>query len=484
MSTTSTRTLPSDANLKHLKQQARDLLKAFKAADAEALARIQSALPRMKSRSAAEIRRAKFLLSEAQFVIAREYGFESWPKLKTHVEGDPEKLLIDALNKNDAGAVKTLLKQHRKLKASINEPLMSFDSPPIVMKASNREMVDVLLDAGADINVKSKWWAGGFGVLHWHGVRGEQGEYLIKRGARVDAHAAANLNMKEKLSELIDADPDVVNARGPDGMSPLHLAATPEIAALLLDRGADIDMRDLDHESTPAQYATPYRPEVCRLLLKRGAEPDIFMAAVLGDMELVKKLVKEDPACIDARIGRGKFVTKKSEGMHIYTYNLGYTQTPLTLARKHGHEDVLKFLLKSSSPRQRFLFACKTADEASVRAIVAAEPGIAKTLTAEEQTALPEAAWENNVKAVDLMLEAGFNVDARGIHQSTALDRACIRGYVQIVELLLKHGASLDVKNEFGGTPLGACGWGSTNFRDPRGDYAAVAALLRKHGAK
>ena len=469
--------LPKDANLQHLKHQAKDLQKAFQSGVAAARERVKTAKPKLA-------RSSKLLLSDAQFVIAREYGFESWPKLKHFVEGDVPKLLINAVNANDVKAVHALLRKHPELKSRINEPLFGFDAPAIVAKSGQREMVDVLLEAGADINAMSKWWAGGFGVLHSHTSRGEHGQYLVSRGARVDAHAAANLNLADALEKLIDADSAVVNQRGPDGMVPLHMAATPAIAKLLLDRGAEVDTRDIDHESTPAQYAIPHRPEVCRYLLNRGAQPDIFMACVLGDVALVTKLIKDDPSCLQHRIAKGQFVTTKSEGQHIYVYNLGYTQTPLTLAHKHGHSRLLNFLLKHCSLKERFFHACSTADQKAVNAILKKEPFIAATLTADEASAIADAAWNNDLAAVRTMLEAGFPVDARGIHQSTPLDRAAIRGYIAIVELLLEHGASLDVKNEFGGTPLRASKWGAENFRDPKGDYPAVIARLTRAGAK
>src|SRR3569623_1006601 len=113
-------------------------------------------------------------------------------------------------------------------------------------------------------------------------------------------------------------------------MTALLMAATPEAARVLLDHGADVEMRCLDHESTPAQYAIPYRQDVCHYLLKRGAEPDIFMACVLGDQVLVKRLLKQDPACLQQRIGKGRFVTTQSQGQHIYVYNLSYTETPFS----------------------------------------------------------------------------------------------------------------------------------------------------------
>ena len=55
------------------------------------------------------------------------------------------------------------------------------------------------------------------------------------------------------------ADPQLVHARGGDGQTPLHFASTVEIAEYLLDQGADIDARDVDHVSTPAQYMVKAR---------------------------------------------------------------------------------------------------------------------------------------------------------------------------------------------------------------------------------
>jgi hypothetical protein len=71
------RALPPNPDLDQLKNQAKELLKASRTRDLQALLRIEQLLP---NRSAA----AK--LADAQLVIAREYGFASWPKLKRHVE--------------------------------------------------------------------------------------------------------------------------------------------------------------------------------------------------------------------------------------------------------------------------------------------------------------------------------------------------------------------------------------------------------------
>lgn len=81
-----TKSLPSAPNLEHLKYQAKDLLKASHNQQPEALARIREFHPEFAEKAGPEIQAATFSLSDAQLVVAREYGFESWARLKRHVE--------------------------------------------------------------------------------------------------------------------------------------------------------------------------------------------------------------------------------------------------------------------------------------------------------------------------------------------------------------------------------------------------------------
>src|SRR5215475_3047365 len=80
------KSLPSNPSLEHLKYQARDLLNALNQGNTGALARTREFHPRFARTSDNEIRSSKLSLADAQLVIAREYGFDSWPKLKHHVE--------------------------------------------------------------------------------------------------------------------------------------------------------------------------------------------------------------------------------------------------------------------------------------------------------------------------------------------------------------------------------------------------------------
>src|SRR2546426_12668340 len=101
------KSLPARPDLDQLRTQAKELLKSHKSSDPEAVKRIRESHPRFAGASEAEMRAAKFSLSDAQLVVAREYGFASWPKLKQHVEsillerGDPVELLKKAFQAND-----------------------------------------------------------------------------------------------------------------------------------------------------------------------------------------------------------------------------------------------------------------------------------------------------------------------------------------------------------------------------------------------
>src|ERR1700741_68388 len=82
------RPLPDRPNLRHLKDQAKDLLKAGGAAS----------------------------LADAQFQIARLYGFASWPKLKAHVESSEEVgRLKEAIDTNDIVRVQTMMMRNPAL---------------------------------------------------------------------------------------------------------------------------------------------------------------------------------------------------------------------------------------------------------------------------------------------------------------------------------------------------------------------------------
>src|SRR5262245_23864314 len=139
-----------------------------------------------------------------------------------------------ALHAGDTEAVRALLMTHEEVRAAVNAPISYFKSRPVARATNNLPLLDLLLAHGADLNLKSDWWAGGFGLLE-HGITREEAAPLIARGAVVDIFAAAHLGMFDRVRELVEADPSLVHARGGDGKTPLHCATTVEIAQYLID---------------------------------------------------------------------------------------------------------------------------------------------------------------------------------------------------------------------------------------------------------
>src|SRR5258708_1338705 len=84
------RQLPPGANLRQLRNQAKDLYRACREGDPNAIHRIGQTHPRFSGITQAEIAAAGISLTDAQLVIARELGFDSWPKLKKHVQSLPQ----------------------------------------------------------------------------------------------------------------------------------------------------------------------------------------------------------------------------------------------------------------------------------------------------------------------------------------------------------------------------------------------------------
>ena len=467
-----TRQLPSNPNLQHLKKQAKELLRSSQQGK----------------------------LADAQHALANEYGFAAWSELKSHIESlvlSPAEQFKEAVCDSDAKRVRAILGKYPEVRAKINEPLAGdgFGAQALfaAVQRSDRETIDVVLKAGADIRKRTDWWAGGFGVLD--DCDPTMMGFLVERGAVLDANSAARLGMLAKLKEFVADDPQAVHLRGGDGQMPLHWASTVEVAEFLLANGADIDARDVDHESTAAQYMLRSeqkrhypkdRQDVARYLVKRGCHTDILMASALGDVELVRRHLDNDPGCIRMSVSEKWFPKRNPHaGGTIYIWTLGWHRTAHVVARDFGHEEVFQLLMQRTPEDLKLALACELGDEATFAEYLEKNPNATRNLTDANLLKLTEAAQNNNTKAVGLMLKAGWPVDTAGDMGATALHWAGFHGNSEMARVILQFRPTLEKKSQqYEGTALSWTIYGSGNgWRRDAGDYVGVFRALVEAGA-
>jgi ankyrin repeat protein len=304
----------------------------------------------------------------------------------------------------------------------------------------------------------------------------------------VDVHAAARLGMIERLRALISANSELVNARGGDGQTPLHFASTIAVAEYLLDHGADLEARDVDHESTPAQYMVRDRQEVLRYLIQRGCKTDLLMAVALGNADLVRKHLDADPDCIRHCVSEEFFPKQHARsGGTIYQWALGWFVTAHQVAKQFGHEEVFQLLMERSPADLKLLAACWLGgDDATVKSLLIEQPGLVASLSDAYRRQVAHAARNNNLAAVRLMLAAGLPVGATGQHGGTPLHWAAWHGNAEMARVILRYNPPLEQPStDFHATPLG---WAINGSEDgwyrQTGDYPATVEALIQAGAK
>jgi hypothetical protein len=266
------------------------------------------------------------------------------------------------------------------------------------------------------------------------------------------------------------------------------LKAAPENLRpdLLLNAGADIDARDVDHRASPAEWMLDRsrdagRYDLARYLVERGAHADIFMAAALGLTDRAVALLRAGTALLDEQTGRGVYAEMPPSSFHMYFWTIGSNRSPLDVAAQFGHDDTLAAMRAFATPVQQLRLACRRTDTDAARALVQEHPGLVASLRPQDHRAITDAAWDGDAPAVALMLELGFDPATPGHDSGTALHCASWQGSAATVAVLLttpQGRALLTVRDaHHQDMPLGWCRHGATH--GPRGgDHAAVETLL------
>ena len=163
--------------------------------------------------------------------------------------------------------------------------------------------------------------------------------------------AAVDAGEAQAVTDLLKRRPALAAAHGPDGQTPLHVAAQcndPQIAALLVAFGANFNAKFGQSGHTPLSWAvTCNAPECARELVKFGAVPDLFCASGIGALEHVQ-------ACFDAtgalvpgvsRTGSSRFGPDGSRLPCPPPTAREQISDALYMACRNGQADVVRFLL-------------------------------------------------------------------------------------------------------------------------------------------
>ena len=305
-------------------------------------------------------------LAEAQFDLAKEYGFSSWRALKAHVDAlTVEGRLFDAAKTGDVATLAALLDEHP---AKLHARARPYETSLLHTAAANGRLaaVDLLLARGLDANTREKGdntypmhWAAAAGhleivrrladaggdvighgddheldVIGWATCWDECDDeahravasFLESRGARHHIFSAIAMRLEREVRRIVAADPSALNrrqSRNENNRTPLQFAVAmkrPDMVALLVELGADPLAVDASGQSAAA-YAT--EPDTDRAVMEkiramtaaeitsaaRGNRPmragamDLVALLALAEWEMAAQVLRENPGLIEPRFG-------------------------------------------------------------------------------------------------------------------------------------------------------------------------------------
>jgi Ankyrin repeats (3 copies) len=476
------RGLPGNANLEQLKKGAKSFQRAVRAGDAGAAEVVREFHPRLPDAQPGSPELNGFTRTDAQLVVARQFGFSSWPKLKAHLE------LVARYARSP----------HEQ---PVGEPLA--DEPAVV----NEFLRLACLTYGDDDPDRFRRAAS---LLQEH-------DWLQSASIRTIA-ATGDL---DAARELLARDPSQASlVGGPHGWEPLLYLTYSRVplgpggsaigvARLLLEHGADPNAGYLWEGLIPPFTALtgalggggtiPRHPEelaVARLLLQAGADANDGQALYnrgwgqdpqedwldllfefglgtgdggpwrrrLGDRQDSPRKMLEDLLIAAAGHGLTDRVRRllargvDPEGREP-KHPIYQGRSPVQVAALAGHLDVVAVLVDAGASWDHdrvdeLLATAMAGDRATVERLLATDPDLRQRAIERCPDQLIRAAEQNNSEAVALLIELGFDVNARS--RTAPLHEAAMRGNLPVIRLLLDHGADPNVRDRaYHATPAG-----------------------------
>ncbi len=503
------RSLPERAHLDHLRHEAKALIKATRAADPAALARL-SAVPRLASLSPAQLV-AEARLADAQHALAREYGFESWPRLKQEIEAreplaqQAERFLAALRDGDDTRAARLAARVPALVHANLScaaaladaaevERLLAADPDAVheqrgpadwrpllyacvatalphddAARAARTRVVERLLAAGAEPNRRASWVPDD---THSPGLS--------------PLYFATNTGAADVVRVLLGA-----GAQPNDGESLYHGAERDQRACLelLLAHGADLDETTPPYGVTPLFFLLGHRDgqpgtipadRGLAWLLEHGARPDVpsgprretalHAAARSGRRaEIIAQLVAHG-ATVDA---------PRADGT-----------TPLGIALRTGHHvtaDALRAHGASDDrvrSADRLLAACVNGRLADARTLAQRDPAALREASDDLAEGMGHAAAHGRTDVLALLHDLGIPITAPSVHGATALHWAAWHGNGDVVAWLLAHGSPVDVRDKtYGSSPLAWACHGARFNQVPTVRYPPIVDALIAAGS-
>ena len=473
------RQLPARANLEHLRNEAKQRLREMRTRD------------------------AALKLADAQLLIAREYGFASWRQLKAAVDDRDRDRVFTAARDGDLSTVR------RALDGGFHPGTTDKTGRTIhqVAKALGHTHVELLMRECQE--------------------RDERPDE-VKQAVKAIQAAAAD-GRDDDLHRLLDAHPDLIDARGVDlaSQTALHKAAASDrlgCVRLLLACGADVGIRDYgdnvyalhcaagaadlqvvrmlveagsdvigegdDHHVNVLGWATclgRVREDVAGYLLSVGAKLNIWSAIALDRGDDVRRFVQDDPSALAARMSRNEHyrtplhhaAAVNRPDMVRVLIELGADinatdetgATPLTLTAGDNADPSLIALLERAGATLDLLAAVSLERYDLAGRMLRDEPARIGP-DGRDTIALHVLVAKKNVEGVRWLIERGVDVNAKRVLwdcNHTALHITVEHGVIELTRLLLDAGADPNIRDDkYHATALGWAEYcGQPQIADP-----------------